>query len=725
MAFTNTRFIKANVKNNNEFTYKNYAPMFRRRFELKDFKKAELTVCGLGYGYFYINGKKISKDLFTAPVSDYSKTLWYNTYDVTGLLEKGENILAVICGNGWYNEDCKSSWSFDEAIWRDVPKFIAELKVDGEVVLRSDESFKCLPESAIYFNDLRVGEFFDSRLYDEKWKEKDFDDSKWENAVIDKTPPTGIFRECKCEPICEHETYGVKNVYKISDKKFLFDMGQNLSGYARITVTGNEGDELVIRYAEQINEDLSLQLNDMERHYPQCEFQTDRLILCGKKITWSPMFTYHGFRYVLIEGIENADDVTVESVFVHQDIKDRTEFSSSDEFLNKLFFLGKKACWSNMFYMLTDCPTREKLGWTNDAQASTEQMLTNFDIERLLEKWIVDVWDAQLPDGSLPGIIPTAGWGYEWGNGPVSDGLLFEIPYRIYIHTGRKELLCNSLDKFEKYFDYIRTRTDSDGFVRFGLGDWTNPTSNELIPVEFVNAVFLYKFNMIAALAAEFSGLDKSKYEEETERQKKLLLDNFVSSDGRSKVNEQTPVAMLIYYGLSDIEPLKIQLKELVEKNGFRHNCGMVGLRFLFQALNKCGLYEYAYKIITAKESPCFNDWVKNDATTLWEMWGKEKHEESKNHHMYSDFMSWIIKTLVGFNQEDEFGYTGKTTVNPIFIAGVDYVDASVMLPQGKLRVSWKREDKIKLNITVPDGANVYYNGELLKSGINKTEVLR
>lgn len=174
-----------------------YAPMFRKNFVLSGtIKTAELSICGLGYSYIWLNGKKITPDLFIAPVGNYSKTLWYNTYDVTNLLNKGENILAIICGCGWYNEGIESAWDFDKAKWRDNPKFIMQLDADGKTVVKSDNSWKYNINSPITYNQLRCGEHFDSRLYDEKWTKQNFDDSAWRQAEEDSTPPKGVFRLC-------------------------------------------------------------------------------------------------------------------------------------------------------------------------------------------------------------------------------------------------------------------------------------------------------------------------------------------------------------------------------------------------------------------------------------------------------------------------------------------------------------------------------------------------
>ncbi len=734
--FENVQFMKPPVELAEKFIGKNYAPMFRKRFHLEETRSAALSVCGLGYGYYYINGQKVSEDLFTAPVSNYNKTLWYNVYDVTKFLKKGENVIAVWCGNGWYNEDFPSAWDHDKADWRDVPKCILQLDVDGITRVKSDDTWKCRPESAIWFNGLRSGEYFDAGKYDENWIQAEYDDSSWDMAMVDSTPPKGVFRECKCEPIREAKVYSCKEVIRTGEKKFVYDFGQNMSGYVRLHAQGRAGQLLIIRYAEQLQEDGSRELNKMEKLFPASEFMTDRFICSGNKVIWSPKFTYHGFRYIEIEGIDSSDEVTVEAVFVHQDVAVRTEFECSDPFLNKLFRAGQVSTFSNMFYQITDCPTREKLGWTNDAQASAEQILTNFKAEHLLEKWQQDIRDAVREDGSMPGIIPTPGWGYHWGNGPVSDGVLFEIPYRIYLHTGNEKPLLESRQWFDRYFAQLDEERGADGFVKFGLPDWARPGFDcdrpeleaEIVPAELINGVLEYHFCEVAALTARIAKDKKLQgkwteddYLKRAAQMKKRIMSTYLAEDGRSKVHQQTAVALLIYYHMYErLEPLKCQITQLIEEADYHHFCGMVGLRRLFWALNRCGLQEYAYKIITGAGYPGYRTWFDGDATTLWEYWDYEWKADSKNHHMYSDVMSWMVKTVAGIRQEEDSVGFQAVSIEPYFFEKLDYAKASCDTWAGKISVSWKKEaDSVHVQIDVPEQMIVTFRGERLTSGCN------
>ncbi len=714
MPFDYGIFIKPNIPFVREYRKENSAPMFRKKIVLPKVEKAILTVCGLGFAYYYINGAAVSPDLFTAPVSNYTKTLWYHAYDVSHLLQEGENTFAVICGNGWYNESMQSDWFYHEAPWRDVPKFILKLETDGKTVLISDETWKCAPKSAIYFNELRNGEYFDARLYDESWTKAEFDDSDWDHAVRDVFPPAGVFRKCECEPIREMKEYIPVSVTKVGAKKYLYDIGQNIAGYVRIKTKGRCGVMLTIRYAETVTEDLKLYLGDIPRPYQEGEMQTDRLILSGEAITWSPRFAYHGFRYIEIDGIEDAENIQISGIFVHQDVKRKTAFSCSDSFLNALFEAGVMSVYSNMFYQLTDCPTREKLGWANDAQASCDQILTNFHSVEFFKKWYRDILDAQMPDGAMPGIIPTSGWGYEWGNGPVSDGVLFEIPYRVYLHSGNDTLLKDGFSHMKRYLAYLKRREKEDGFVSFGLDDWSAPNLRVTTPVELINAVLTVWFYKVAALAASRLRISED-FSDDINRIRNLLIKTYINADGTCRVQEQTAVALLIYFDIyEELQPLAEQLKKLVEEKDFHHDCGMVGIRRLLHALNKCGLQEYAYKILTAEGNPGYKEWFDSGATTLWERWQGEHNPDSKNHHMYSDFMAWMIQTICGIRVDESRPGECIYHLEPYRFENISEVNGMYETPQGKIEVSLYNG---KMSVNIEDGVTVFYRGKQLAFG--------
>ena len=699
-----------------------YAPMLRRRFSLKSKpKKATLSVAGLGYGCYFLNEREVTEDRFIAPFGDYRKTVWYTTYDVTDKLCKGENIFAVMLGNGFYNEAIGTAWDFDLAEWRDLPKLILSLECDGEEILASDERWVYSMRSPVIFNQLREGEHFDARLYDADWKSLGYNDSDWRPVRIDDTPPSGVLRECSCEPIREICELAPVEIQKIGVKRFVYDFGRNISGYARLSVNQKSGDTIVLRFAEQIHEDGTPRFNDMDNphYFKRGEFARDVFICSEKPLKWKPHFTYHGFRYVEVQGLEdeNARKEALTAIEVHQDIEARASFRCSDDLMTKLFLLGQRATLSNIFYMPTDCPTREKLGWMNDSQSSTDQFLTDFALEGVLTKWWQDILDAQTEDGMLPGIVPTPKWGYHWGNGPVSEGTLFEIPYRIYLHTGDDTLLKRGLPYFKKSLAYFDSRRDENGDILYGLDDWAAPCAEEeKVGCAFINRVLYIKCLGITLLAAERCGADTAALEKAFTQEKKIAMERYLSADGTCTIDKQTAVAMMIYFDLyDDIAPLSAQLARLVEEKAFHHECGMVGLRYLYIALNKAGLAEYAYKIITAKGFPSYRAWVEDGATTLYEYWDSTT---SKNHHMYSDFMSWMIKTVLGIAPQLDAPGFAKAEITPFFFKDLDFAEGECNTVRGRIFVRWEREgQRIRLTVYAAKGIEAFLCGEKIPTG--------
>lgn len=700
-----------------------YAPMMRRRFSLSALpKRATLSVAGLGYGCYFLNEREVTPDRFIAPFGDYRKTVWYTTYDVTDKLCLGENIFAVMLGNGWYNEGIGTAWDFDLADWRDMPKLILSLSCDGKEILASDEKWLYSMDGPVIFNQLREGEHFDARRYDPSWKSLGFDDSAWRRVRIDEDPPKGVLRECTCEPIREICELSPVAIRKIGVKRFVYDFGRNISGYARLCVKQSAGDKITLRFGEQVHaEDGTLRLNDMDNphYFARGEFARD-VFICGENaIEWKPSFTYHGFRYVEVIGIEeeNITASALTAIEVHQAVKARSAFASSNGLLDTLFLLGQRATLSNLFYMPTDCPTREKLGWMNDAQSSTDQFLTDFEAEGVLTKWWQDILDAMDERGMLPGIVPTPKWGYHWGNGPVSEGTLFEIPYRIYLHTGDDTLLKKGLPYFKKSLAFFDSQRDANGDILYGLDDWAAPCADEeKVGCAFINRVLYIKCLGITLLSAERAGEDTAALREAYESERAEAMARYLAGDGRCTVDKQTAVAMMIYFGLyEDIAPLAAQLRRLVEEKDFHHECGMVGLRYLYIALNRAGLAEYAYKILNASGYPSYRAWVEDGATTLYEYWDSTT---SKNHHMYSDFMSWTVKTVLGIAPMLSAPGFEKAEITPHFFKDLDFAEGYCDTVRGRISVRWEREgEKIRVTAFAAEGIEAYLFGERLPAG--------
>lgn len=713
------------------------APLFRRCFTVPEKPlRAMLAICGLGYGCAYLNGKAVSEDLFIAPVSDYRRTLWYTIYDVTVFVQKGDNVFAAILGNGFYNESLHTVWGMDRAPWRAEPKLIVqlELEYDGRTeTLVSDESWLCCREqSPVRYNQLRSGMVYDAR-YPADWNQPGFDDTGWPHAAVSLCLPGGVFRECLCPPVREDRLYPARRIFRNADGDWVVDFGQNLSGYIRLSVCIPEGNTLIVRYTEELFADGTRNLSNMDAYYYGCDFQTDRLIGSGKPLRWSPLFVYHGFRYVILHGLEQPPEpADISAVFVHQMVEELSSFSCSDETINRLYACGKMATLSNLFYMPTDCPQREKLGWTNDAQASAEQMLQNFAVAPLFLKWLQDILDAMTDEGVLPGIVPSHGWGYENVDGPVSSGILFELPVQVYRATGDDAAIRLAYPAMQKHLAYMAGRADpQDGLLDYGLCDWAGPFERpELAPTpkKLTHTLLLSKFFGMTAMAAGVlgHGAERKRYEELAQVWREKARAAFIGKDGRCTVEEQTGVAMLIALGAyRQLEPLKAQLRTLLEARGYHHHCGMLGMQYLFPALDICGMQEEAYRVITVPGRPSYTEWLEHDATTMWEMWHTG---DSKNHHMYSCVLSWFMKTLVGLRQAEGSAGWQEAVIAPYFLSALTSCRGVYRTAGGTFMVEWNRQDGgVRLCIQVPQGVRtllVLPDNMTVKEAAGQTAVL-
>jgi len=726
------QFIKTPGAFERAYKLTNTAPRFRKTFTVTSgLRHAEVRYAGLGLGYCYLNGKPITADRFTPPYGNYNQTVWYNRYDVTSLLREGENAAAAIIGNGFYNETFATLGKVSTASWRDKPKlwFTLTLTYDDRTeTIASDATWWCTDISPILFNQIRSGEYYDARLYEHGWNDVGFDDTTWASAVIDGTPPTGVLRECMCEPIRECEMFSPVSITKTGENRYLFTFPRTISGYISLR-TGSlcRGQKLVIRYAECIHADGSLDLKtaDSPKFYPESRFAWDEFIADGADFTWSPRFAYHGFRYIQIDGLTMPPTTDmVSAVSVHEDIPRKTTFSCSDSRLNRLFDMGIQASLSNFFYLPTDCPSREKLGWANDAQSSMEQFLLNFDAERMLRKWFTDILDAMRSDGALPAVIPTENYGYDWGAGPTSTGVLFELPYQIWNYTGKSDLLIAALPYFSRHLAYIRSRSDERGLIDYGLCDWSGPwddPQHSPTPVACSNTLLYLKFLQIYKFAAILADelQTAAAVQQEYDRMRGVFLRHYMTSDGRLTVGEQCALAIaIVLHVCGDNTPLAAQLTDVLARDKYHINCGMLGIRYLFRALDLIGRSDLAYRLITAEGYPGYFHWISAfDAATLLEMWSGEK---SHNHHMYSDVLVWLFATLGGIKSVRTDGQEAYE-IAPYCPDGIEWCAVSRETGSGILAVRWERSgDAVAAEITVPEGLTVTLHGKPLTGGTHR-----
>ncbi|MBE6590381.1 MAG: hypothetical protein E7643_09420 [Ruminococcaceae bacterium] len=720
--FGKAKYIKA-TKTAPGFSRFDPLPFFRREFRVDQSEvcSAELWIQAPGFCEVFINGKPVTEDKFISPISDYTKILWYHVYDVAHLLRDGVNTVGVITGNGFFNESFQSAWKFHLAAWRDAPQFMLALKINGEDALVSDATWRASFEAShIIFSHLRSGEHVDMRRKNDAWMYTGYDDHAWKYAVErDPSEVTGELRLTPCQPVRECEVLRPVSICKV-ESGYLVDFGKNSSGYMEITLTEPRGQEIVFRYAEEVDERGYPKHNQMDNplYYPEAgwKFMVNRLIASGKKDIFKPKFSYHGFRYVLIEGLSRplrAEDVR--AYFVHNDIPRTSDFTSGSDVINYVYTAGIRSSLSNMFWSLTDCPTREKLGWTNDAQASCEQLLINFDIVPFFKKWYTDVLADQLDSGELHSVIPSPGYGLDWG--PGCDYFLFELPTRVYLYTGDASMLTDAIPHFEKYRAFFRGAIERN--YEFRLGDWLGGGNSKVIPLEFIRSVYYIKVLRALILAKRLANVFVEEDECELNAVTRAFTDTYLNADGECTVNEQTSCAVMIVLGIyRSKEILCRQLVRAVERDGVRLTSGMIGVQYLYDALSECERPDLAYRIITESE-PGYKTWYEYGATTLFEKWeGVNIH--SHNHHMFSNVLGWFFKSLLGIAPcEDAPGFA-RVRIRPQFIKDLGFVKGYVDTIRGRISAEWKYEDGgFTYTVTLPDGVLGEYMGRELTVGEN------
>ena len=505
-------------------TNSNPAPLLRHAFSLNGkIKQARAYICGLGYYELHINGKKIGDHLLDPGYTRYDKRVLYVTYDVTDALRLGKNAVGVILGNGWYNVHTQAVWDFHKAPWRAAPKLLMQLQVDyvdgrSETIV-TDGQWKA-STGPLTFDSIYGGQTYDARLEKPGWDTAGFDDSAWAAAQVVEAPK-GKLAAQMMPPIKAaagrlpsggdpSDSRYLKPV-KLTEPRpgvFVFDLGQSFAGFAELNARGPAGAKVVLKYSERLGKDGMIDRKDIEQHVvkldPNQQFQTDTYILAGTDrfldMKDVPRFSYDGFQYIEVTGFPGTPTLdSLRGVFIHSAVPIAGEFECSNPLLNKIWRAARWSYLSNLQGIPTDCPHREKNGWTGDAHLAAEQALFNYAPAACYTKWINDLGDEQQPSGELPGIVPTSGWGYNWGNGPAWDSAFLLIPFYLYQYCGDTQVLRDHYGGMKRYVDYLTSKA-TDGIVSIGLPDWA-PFETKT-PADITSTAYYYRDAQIVSLAA-------------------------------------------------------------------------------------------------------------------------------------------------------------------------------------------------------------------------------
>ena len=713
-------------------TYQRFipAPYFRKVF-FADAADCRLRVTGLGFYRVWINGREITKGLLAPYISNPDDLIYFDDYDLSPYLRQhAENALGFQLGNGMLNAPGGATWDFDKAPFRAAPK-LAFLLESGETRIESDSSVRTAP-SPLYFDDLRAGVRYDARREIDGWNLPAFDDSGWAKALLCDAP-RGTFRICAADPVRPTDELravsirpgrlrdytprdDVEHVTVAEDAEdgregYLYDFGQNNAGIVRLRIHGRAGQRIVLQFGELLTEG-ELDYNNI-LFYPDGFSQRDVYICKGADEVFEPAFTYHGFRYCLVTGIDDTQ-ATPELLtdLVCSSAGKAGHFACSDETANTLYAMCDASDRSNFFYYPTDCPHREKIGWTGDAALSAEHMLMTLDIGTSCKEWLRNIRAAQREDGELPGMVPCCDWPYQWGDGPVWDAALICMSYYTYKYTGDREILSENADAIFKYLRYAANRRDNNGLIAYGLGDWC-PIGGRVKPtLAFTNSVALLACAKMAAFLFNVLG--------QTE---KTAFARQLSSELRAAVREhlmnketciadtdcQTSQAMALYYGIFDAAEkanAAAHLIGMIHENADFLDTGILGARVIFHVLSDFGESELAWKMITRKEFPSYGALIGFGATTLPEFFRRPGEGiYSHNHHMYGDIKNWFISAVAGLRYNPDGTDHRHVLVKPAFIEALTFAEASFTSPLGELFVRWDRTGSgVELHVRIPDG---------------------
>jgi alpha-L-rhamnosidase len=676
--------------------------------------RARAYVTALGAYHFHLNGERVNEDLFAPGWTDYRKRVMYRTYDVTARLAKGDNAVGAILGTGWYMGAL--SWSKKTNTFGDPPaKLLLQLEIEykdgsSERVV-SDGSWKC-SEGPIRSSDIYAGEFYDARLEMPGWDKGGFKNSAWKNVEI--FPDKGIAVNAQMDPPIKFvEELKPIAVTEPVPGTFVFDLGQNMVGLARLKVKGPAGAEVRLRHAEILNPDGAIYTANLRKAEA-----TDKYILSGKgNEEFVPNFTYHGFRYVEVTGYPGKparDAIT--GLVAHTALRPVSSFDCSSEMANKLFHNIYWGFRGNIYSVPTDCPQRdERLGWMGDAQIFGRTAAYLMDTAAFFTKWVRDISDAQSPEGAYTDVCPYPGAEILPPNGaPAWMDAGVVVPWTVYLCYGDTRVLERQFDSMCRYVDFV-TANNPDGIWANkrgnDYGDWV-PAGVETDKTMLATLCYFYSAHLLSEISAVLGRTaGKDKYAKIADKVRGAFNAKYLKN-GRYENATQTINAMVIEMGVVPNDAFKSVSDELVkdiEGRGCHLSTGFIGTKFLLPALCDTGHDDVARRLFLNRDYPSWGYMIEQGATTIWERWNSDKmgpEMNSRNHFAFGSVGEWMFRYLAGVDIAPDASGFDRILINPRPGAPdseLSSVKALFDSIHGRIACDWKNEpDVFKLNVIIP-----------------------
>ena len=682
------------------------APLLRTTFMVeKPVKRATLQSSGLGCHDVLCNGAKVGDAVLGPAMTQYDKTVPYVEHDVTGLMKLGRNAIGVMLGHGWFAETVNTAWNFDHSPWKDRPKALVTLRLEyedgSEQTIVSDASWKAA-YGPMLVDAFMNGEVYDARAEQPGWATAEFDDSSWALAETMK-PPAGRLRRETIDPMRVTQTLPAVKLTESRPGVWLYDFGENIAGWARIRVRGPAGQEIRLRFGEQLRDGrIDRELGGL---IWSGWFQQDRYVLKGDGLEeWEPRFTYHGFRYVEVEGWPGTPELSsVEARFVHTDFPSAGSFECSDPLLNAIHAAVRRSYRGNFHGFPTDCPTREKKGWTGDAHLACAQAMFNFDNAAGYRKWMGDFTDVQDSEGRLKNVCPTAGWGGEASDWNVAA---IVVPWTVFEFTGDRTIVAASYPMMKKWADF-HARQCPDFIIKDGVSDWSPAKTRT--PKEITSTCLYYGAVERLARMADLLGKtdDAARYRQLAAATREAFVREFVKPDGTVGEGSQSAQACALHFGLlpEALRPLAAaKLSAAVTAANDHVDVGILGSKALFRALSDHGHHEQALRIVLQKTAPGYGCMIEKGCTTLTEDWWGGG---SLNHIMFGDVGAWFYEYLAGIRPDPAQPGFEHFFLHPMPAGDLASVKAEHRSPLGLIRSAWKRQTDggFTASFTVPVNA--------------------
>ena len=697
------------IPTNDEDFYKNDpAPLFRKEFAVKSgIAKARLYITGLGYYEASINGTRIGDHVLDPGWTNFDKRTLYSTYDVTKNLKQGQNCLGAIVGNGWYNPlplKLFGSFNLRKELPTGRPCLIARLEItyqDGTTQsIRTDETWK-VGESHILQNSIYLGEVVDARKEQIGWNKPGFNDSSWSSASASPKKAAPIEAQ-SLPPIRVTKTWTAATVTNPKPGIYIYDMGVNFAGWASFKLDLPAGTELHMRYGELLYKDGTL--NPMTSvagqiksagvggpGAPKIAWQTDTYITRGGGETYTPKFTFHGFRYVEVTGLDKP--LPLKNVTAHRlnsDVEQVGTFECSNPMLNQIQEMCQRTFLSNIFSVQSDCPHRERLGYGGDIVATSEALMMNYDMSGFYRKVVRDYADAARPDGMFTDTAPFIGIQYCGVIWAMAHPLLVEQLYQYY---GDTEIGLEQYEAAKKWLLAVDAKYP-DGIVKEGLSDHESltpsPSPEMVTPLYFKSALLLKRIanrNHRKADEAQFTSL--------AEKVKAAYNQRFVDKiSGKVGPGTQASQSTALYTRIIDDAVRPAALKYLlsdIQKNKGHLTTGILGTKFMLHVLSDEDHADVAYKIATQPDFPGWGWMMKNGATTLWEHWEFSDNTFSHNHPMFGSVSQWMFNWLGGIRISGIKG-APNLYLTPKTPEGLKWVKSSYLGPTGRIVSNWRKE---------------------------------